>query len=81
MSLPPETIKIGQCYLADGRAYPQVRQVVRVFPDRRLEYKHRPARPEKKHLWRTAMSDIRAFAVVASREIPCDWTPETDSNL
>ncbi len=78
MSLPPESLEVGKCYLADARMSPQVWHVIRIFPDRRLEYKHRPASGERRHHWTKAVSDIRVFASFVTREVPCDWTPESE---
>ncbi len=41
MSLLPESIKVGRCFLADGRAHPQIRQVIQVYPDGRIHHHSR----------------------------------------
>jgi hypothetical protein len=28
--------------------------------------------------WRSVVQDQRAFALMVEREVPCDWSPETD---
>ncbi len=76
MSLLPESIKEGRCYLADSRTYPHVRQVIQVYPDGRIHYRSRPPQAVRDR-WTMGVTDRRAFALAASREVSCDWTPET----
>ncbi len=78
MNLLPESIKEGRCYLADRRAYPQVRQVLHIHSDGRVLYRSRPPRPVRDR-WTMGVTDRRAFALAASREVACDWTPEKDT--
>jgi hypothetical protein len=78
MSLLHESIEEGRCYLADGRAYPQVRQVIQVHPDGRIHYRSRPAQAVRDR-WTTGVADRKAFAAATSREVPCDWAPEQDT--
>ena len=73
MPVAPDTLKDGQCYLMDtGRIW----RVTELLPGR-VRYQQRPAdRP-----WRGAKTDIvdiRSFAFMVERSVPCDWTPETD---
>ncbi len=75
MTIPPESIAVGKCYLADRREAPQVWRVIAIFPDGQLEYQHRSADPAKKQVWRTAMTTVRLFVGAVTREVPCDWTP------
>jgi hypothetical protein len=77
MSLPPERIREGCCYLAEGRTYPQVRQVLQLLPGGRVRYRSRPPRPVRDR-WATGLCDLKAFALASTREVPCDWTPEMD---
>jgi hypothetical protein len=72
MSIPPEIILVGQCYLTNG---PHVRRVVRIMPDGRIQYEWRGG---KRLSWKSGIVDAREFALVAERLVPCDWTPETD---
>ena len=73
VSLPPESIQVDQCYLADNG---QVRRVVRLLSDRRIQYDSRPGHRLLKE-WRAGVMDLRTFAFAAERPFPCDWTPET----
>jgi hypothetical protein len=77
MSLLPESIKEGRCYLADSRAYPQVRQVLHIHSDGRVLYRSRPPRPVRDR-WTRGVCDIKAFALAATREVPYDWVPERE---
>ena len=38
MSVPPERIEVGKCYLMESG---QVRRVLRIMPDGRFQYEHR----------------------------------------
>jgi hypothetical protein len=76
MSVPPESIEAGKCYLTFSR---QVRRVVRLMPDRRVQFEQRPARHLNANAWQPGMQDRRSFAAVAEREVPCGWTPETEA--
>ncbi len=78
MSLPPESIEEGRCYLADRRAHPQVRHVIQVHSDGRIQYRSRPPQPVRDR-WTVGVTDRRAFAAAVSREVSCDWTPEGDA--
>jgi hypothetical protein len=71
--IDPESLEVGQCYLMDtGR----IRRVTELLPGR-VRYQQRPAnRP-----WRGAKTDIveiRSFAFMVERPVPCDWTLESD---
>ncbi len=72
MSIPPESIQIGQCYLTDGSI---VRRVVRILPDGRTQYEWRGGHRMK---WKAGILSRREFALTAEREVPCDWTPERE---
>ncbi len=72
MTIPPESIAVGRCYLTDGNI---VRRVVRILPDRRIQYEWRGGHRMK---WKSGILSSREFALAAEREISCDWTPEAD---
>ena len=78
MSLPPESIEVGRCYLVEGRKILHVRQVVRLMPNGWVQYEFRPAHLLNVGAWQPGMQDSRSFAFSSQREVPCDWTPETD---
>ncbi len=73
MSIPPESIQVGQCYLMDtGR----IRRVTELLPGR-VRFQQRRADRD----WRTGnvdIVDIRSFAFMVERLVPCDWTLESD---
>ncbi len=67
MSVPPESIQVGQCYLMDtGR----VRRVTELLPGR-VRFQQRRA----DGAWRIGNVDIvniRSFAFMVERPVPCD---------
>jgi hypothetical protein len=72
MSIPPESIQVGQCYLTkSGR----VRRVTGLPPGR-VQFKQRMARTPTWRGHSSAILDIRSFASTVERAVPCDWTPE-----
>ncbi len=78
MTVSPESIEVGKCYLADRRQSPQVWQVTTIFADGRLEYKNRPIDPKARQHWRSARTTAPLFALTVTREVPCDWSPGGD---
>ncbi len=72
MSILPESIEVGKCYLTDGNT---VRRVVTIHPDGRVQYEWRAGYRKK---WKVGILSRREFAVAAEREVPCDWTRDTD---
>ena len=74
MSLPPESIQIGQCYLTDAG---KVRRVMGL-PSGRVQFQQRPGHWKGWKASRPDILDLRSFAFTAERPVPCDWTPETD---
>ncbi len=75
MSVPPESVEVGQCYLGDNG---QVRRVVRLWPDGRVQYETRSRLLRDAKVWKPGMMSDLDFAATALREVPCDWTPEAD---
>jgi hypothetical protein len=73
VSVPPESIQVGQCYLS---VTGQVRRVMRVLPDGRVQYEARGGAVARAFNWRTDILDLRSFAFSVERPVPCDWTPE-----
>ena len=76
MSIPPESIQAGQCYLVKTG---QVRRVVRVMPDGRVQYEYRAPNQLNPGAWRPGMQSGRSFADLVERPVPCDWTLETET--
>lgn len=82
MTLPPESIQVGKCYLVEAersRRSKGIRRVVRIMPDGRVQFERRPAHQVNAGAWKPGMQEVRAFALQAEREVPCDWTPEDDA--
>jgi hypothetical protein len=75
MTIPPESIEVGKCYLMETG---HVRQVRRVLPDGRVQYEHRPGHQINVGAWRPGIQQIHSFAFLVEREVACDWTPEKD---
>ncbi len=73
MSIPPESIEVGKCYLGDNG---QVRRVVRIWPDGRVQYETRSAPLSHAKTWKPGMLQVSDFASSVQREVPCDWAPE-----
>ncbi len=74
VSVPPESIRAGKCYLAKvGRAL-RTRRVVRILPDGRVQYEQR----SPKTTWHSGIQYKDAFASMLQREVPCDWSPEME---
>jgi hypothetical protein len=74
VSVPPERIEVGKCYLMESG---QVRRVLRIMPDGRFQYEHRMGYAAPK-AWRSGIQGSHSFAQLVEREVPCDWTPEAD---
>jgi hypothetical protein len=74
--IDPESIQVGHCYLMKTG---QVRRVMRVMPDRRVQYEFRPPHQLNAGAWRSGMQSGRSFADLVERPVPCDWTPKTDA--
>jgi hypothetical protein len=70
--MSPESIQVGKCYLTDDNT---VRRVVTIHPDGRIQYEWRAGLRKK---WKVGILSRREFTAAAEREVPCDWTPETD---
>ena len=75
MTIPPESVEVGQCYLGDNG---QVRRVVHLWPDGRVQYETRSRHRRDAKVWKPGMISDLDFAATALREVPCDWTPEAD---
>ncbi len=74
MSIPPEKIEIGKCYLTwDGR----VVQVFQLLSHGAVSYRFRKAHAEPPIRWTGAIAYLAPIASSVEREVPCDWTPET----
>jgi predicted NUDIX family NTP pyrophosphohydrolase len=75
MSIAPENIQVGQCYLT---VTGQVRRVMRILPDGRVQYEARGGAVARAFTRRTDIQDLRSFAFSADWPVPCDWTLEKD---
>ncbi len=75
MSIPPESIEVGKCYLTNTG---HIRRVTRIFPDGRVQFEQRLGHTLLKRRWPSNIAEGRSFAFAIEREVPCDWTHETD---
>ncbi len=75
MTIPPESIEVGKCYLGNNG---KVWRVVRLWPDSRVQFEFRARSRGEARVWKPGMLLLRDFASSAQREVPCDWTPDTD---
>ena len=78
VSIPPESIAVGKCYLARGEKVLQVRHVVPAMPEGRAQCEGRVRRTGPKPGWVLVLSGGRAFAAAVVREVPCDLAPEQE---
>ncbi len=76
MTIPPESIEVGKCYLVERDG---VRRVLKIWPDGRVQYETRSGPLGHTKTWKPGMLQVRDFASSSLREVPCDWTPETDA--
>ena len=71
MSIPPESIQVGQCYLMlDG----EVRRVLRLLPNEGVHYESRAGVIVEAFGWKAGVLALSAFAALVDRPVPCDWT-------
>ncbi len=75
MSVAPESIEVGKCYLTDAAG---VQRVIEIALIGKVIHEHRSTR-ERQEEWIAGTATLRGFAFITVREAPCDWTPEMDS--
>jgi hypothetical protein len=75
LSIEPASIQAGHCYLTTNG---QVRRVLRLLPDGRVQYEFRNGAVARALGWKAGVLDLRSFAFLAERVVPYDWTPEQD---
>ncbi len=69
MSVPPESIEVGKCYLA---AKGQVRRVLHTLPHGQVHYEARRAAVLQAFGWTEGVLELALFAALIEREVPCD---------
>ena len=74
MSIPPESIQIGQCYLMDTS---HVRRVLRILPGK-VQFESRLATTRRRKDLKIDVLDLRSFAFSIERAVPYGWAPEAD---
>jgi hypothetical protein len=76
VSISPDSIQIGQCYLT---AKGLILRVVEITPDGRAIYEIRRGPVREGHPWpRRASTPLHFLRSRIERPVPCDWTPESD---
>jgi hypothetical protein len=79
LSIPLEDIEVGKCYLYQAEHGIRVLRIIALLSDGRVQYDFQTRtgiRPPKK--WTAGILDRAAFARMAEREVPCDWSPAMD---
>jgi hypothetical protein len=57
----------------------RVRRVLQIVPDGLVQYEYRRGPIDPAHPWpRRSTATLAAFGHQAVREVPADWTPDTD---
>jgi hypothetical protein len=74
MSIEPQSIQVGQCYLMQSGV---VRKVT-ALPPGRVQFEQRAGAVYRASGWKRGILDLRSFAFSVERPVPCDWTPEND---
>jgi hypothetical protein len=76
MSVAPESIQVGQCYLT---AKGLILRVIEVTPEGYAIYETRRGRVREGHPWpRRASTPLSFLRRRIERPVPCDWTPEAE---
>jgi hypothetical protein len=73
MSLPPDSLKAGECYLMRSG---QVRRII-VLDGDRVRYEARQ-KHWKHWAWHPGIVPTTVLASMVERAVPLEWTPETD---
>lgn len=77
MSVPPENLRVGKCYLLETLHVRRVCLVTDLMPGSSVRFQQREAEGSGgAFVWSTGATDLRSFAHEALREVSCDWTPE-----
>ncbi len=75
MTVPPESIEVGKCYLTRSG---EIRRVLLILPHGPVHYEARRAAILQAFGWHEGVLELALFAALIEREVPCDWTPEAD---
>ncbi len=75
MSVPPESIHVGQCYLSDTG---KVRRVLNILPDGRVQFEARNRSNSTGQRWKLDIMCLEAFATSTEQPIRCDWVQGED---
>ncbi len=75
MSIPPESIQVGQCYLMETG---QVVSIMALLPSGAVQFLQRAGHTPEWARSKARVLNLRSFAFSAERPVSCDWTPESD---
>ncbi len=75
MSLSPESIEVGQCYLMETG---QIVRIMALLPSGAVQFMQRSGHVPEWARSKTRVLNLRSFAFSAERPVPCDWTLEDD---
>ena len=77
MGVSPESIQVGQCYLMVAG---QVRRVLAILPDGRVQYEQRAGHRPRWNVLRSGILGLRSFSSTVERPVPCNWTLKPTSD-
>ncbi len=75
MSISPESIGVGKCYLTRSG---EIRRVLHILPHGQVRYEARRAAVLQSFGWTEGVLELALFAALIEREVPCDWTSDAD---
>jgi hypothetical protein len=75
MTVSPESIEVGKCYLSRAG---EVQRVLQFLPRDKVHYEYRGSPNIGAYRWTESTLEFASFVVLLEREVPCDWTPATD---
>ena len=75
MSIDPQSIQVGQCYLSDTG---KVRRVLNILPDGRVQFEARNRTDRTGLRSKLDIMSAEAFAASTERPIRCDWVRGED---
>jgi hypothetical protein len=79
VTILPESIEVGKCYLARGYLAAggkslRVRRVTQIHPGGRVQFEQRRRSVPTGRPWPTGGTmQLDTFALAVEREVPCDW--------
>jgi hypothetical protein len=75
MSIIPESIQVGQCYLSTSG---KIRRVLNILSDGRVQFEARNRSNSTGQRWKLDIMSVEAFAASTEQPIRCDWVHGED---